>query len=425
MQQSSSQIRYKLSLTEVPDEKAAEKVCRLIYGRIDKTLVGAMLSTPYTIGRSFDEASMREIAEEIKNYHVSFSCKSLPPHNLEFSHDASIEESAPQLEALDSRKRSFKLPKRSLLAGAVSFSIVALGIAFFFLQDGPSDEASSIANPPNTKPDLTYEAQLNRLFRKVEFRRSNDLLWSKANAGIGLNENDAVRTFENSRAVLEYRRGPRISVRENSLVIVGKVVLNREVYAKGELELEEGGLQARMPAGENGQRLEIKTPQGRLQIEGPKSKKAAETQVTTRIQDGGLEVRVERGEAVFIHANRDEPKLRLESFQEMKATNQKSFPPTEIVPSLQLIAPEPRAQIQNPEQLGSTQSFEWQPIDGAETYTWRLYSDSSMQTILLERQLNSTELELAYLDSGDLYWQVETEVDGVSLMSELRSINVQ
>jgi hypothetical protein len=265
MQQSSSQIRFKLTLKKIPDETAAEKICELIYGQVDRTLIASILSTPYTVGRSFDEASLLSLTDQLKPYGLSFECKSLPPHDVEYSYDPDLEPIAPDTSPPSAPSRPFQ--KRALLAGAVSFSIVALGIAFFIFQDSPVELKSEIAAedrvPENPVVAPSFDAVLDRLVRRVEFRKSNDLLWSKATAGTGLNINDAVRTYDNSRAILKYTMGPRISIRENSLVVVGKVRKEAEIYSEAELALEEGGLQARMPASQRGQVLEINTPPGK------------------------------------------------------------------------------------------------------------------------------------------------------------------
>jgi hypothetical protein len=71
--------------------------------------------------------------------------------------------------------------------------------------------------------------------------------------------------------------------------------------------------------------------------------------------------------------------------------------------------------VENPRQ--SAVRFEWQPVEGAISYTLRIAASSTFKSVLAERRLASTSAEISGLDAGDYFWTVAA-IDSQRRVSE-------
>jgi len=109
----------------------------------------------------------------------------------------------------------------------------------------------------------------------------------------------------------------------------------------------------------------------------------------------------------------------------MEASVDQVSKPVSFQPSLSVLSPQDAATISVKEDANNQVKFMWQAFEEGLTYRWKLFADANAEDLLLEKSTSETQIELAYIDVGTVYWRIEATVDEVLYKSPLRRLNVQ
>ena len=161
-------------------------------------------------------------------------------------------------------------------------------------------------------------AQILTLIKNVDYRLSNESLWKPASAGNGFNRNDALQTEEASHALVKYKSGTQLELKQNSLIVFdadpgSKTSTHHEdrvIFKKGEL------------VGATKSELWVFTQAGLVQIKTPSGKnKSARAQITIP-NENRLKLKIEIGTAELIYAkNNKYEKIQIKNSNELTLDN--------------------------------------------------------------------------------------------------------
>lgn len=420
MKLQAAEARYQLTLSSYPSSKVIPQISQLLYQSEEPTLVASLADLPYVVGRRFSaEESLqlhRALKQMIVGHRLHPDLTGAPLYA--FDPDSTELDISRLKPATDPSRKiiEFKLKKKIVIKPRWIFlaTIVASLTTLIALN---SQKESPKATPPAA---ATYEAKIERLERKVEYRTSQDLIWKQAEPQLSLFENDSLRTFQESSAELLYREGARLAVKPNTFLSIGKKSPNQK-----SLRLEDGKLQARLKASEVSQRLSIETPSGTLEMYSPKPGELKEAKIETSMDKGTLTVSVTQGSATLTPKAKEASPIELKSLEQVTATETSVSSPAKFEPTIDLISPAHDQEVVLNPQTATPTIFAWEPVDPASHYVLLLSTDPAMNEILLRQETDQPRLELSYLDLGNIYWQVVSNSEGVEYKSGIRRVHVQ
>ncbi|TVQ77383.1 MAG: hypothetical protein EA369_09315 [Bradymonadales bacterium] len=405
--------RYDLSLLFFPDARTTAEVCELIYQTSDSKLISTLSLTPYTVGRSFSRQEQIELAERLKKLEVGFVFSAKPPFQGEIRFDPRDKDEELSEAAADkdsqTAKRSHHGLRKVFVAGA---SLLVFGLASLVVLN------LYLSKPEKQILDANFEARVESLQGRVEHRRQRSLQWENSSVGLSLRNRDSIRTLADANAEIRYREGQTIELQEKSLVVIGETRLGTENILTHQIELEDGQVRAELAASIERNRLELQTPQGRIEIESPRPGQAERSAVETEVRAGQLKVSVIEGVAGFYDPQTNQ---RTEIARDSELTSQigQSSQLRHIL-GLQLLVPQDGVRLS--ESVGI--HFQWENVAGVDLYELRIASDRQMSDILLSQRTSESQMRLNFIDSGTIFWQVIGESSSRVYRSPVRSLYV-
>ena len=240
------------------------------------------------------------------------------------------------------------------------------------------------------------------LLSKTSNRVEDKLLpldWAEANVNDLLRTNDNIRTFEEASAELLFPDETEVQLSENSLVILGEDDQPQESVQRTEIEVAVGQADLSRHGGPTAPSSEIEivigdavaTPtvddQGVLSTRARKVESKAQLMVYTGASEltaGGQQVQVDEGMGSTV----DE--------------GEAPSPPEALLPAATGLDPAPGGEVMEPRTL-----FQWQPVDGAVSYTVEVCQDAACGRLLARQTgLTETRWRSGELPYADLYWRV-------------------
>lgn len=427
--------RFRLIIDHFSSDESIRQACQIIYATTDPKLIASMGSTPYEIGRSFSVQQKTELKARFLELKIEFRFINETTGEVESS---SSQTTTP--EGMTHPKFAFKITKQNAIISLSVFFVLAVVLVVFqfFLKPPERMEEktlqrdtqvqSSRENPlvkavetPKAQPLNIefFEAQITKIENKVEIRRKNALEWEPATVEMRLQQGDRVRTFARAFCTFQYREGSNVQVSEDSLVVVGKSMDQPQLVSR-ELALENGSLRTQLVAGQKDQQIGVETNQGYIQFEHSKSTNQS-TQFETVLRNNNLNVRVARGVAQFKKSKEDAEGVIISDNQQIMVTETSVSEPVTFRPPLRLLQPEDGTRLQY---SGQVVGFSWENI-GFATYEFILAGDIEMENILFSKIVHENRIELNYLDSGFLFWQVKAYNDNTEYLSPIYRIHVQ
>lgn len=419
--------RYQLTLLKYPSPNCISDVCELVYDSRDKNLLRSLSDLPYVIGRSFPPAEVQRITKELQELQVTHKFKNLADETDVVGWDPEstkaefISTSNQAEKSKTANKNLLSYIKRpSFVSGLILVTGIVIALIFFDMPwSSKPEKTSKIAT---SAINDSRQATIEDFSRDVEYRRRSEFLWQKVARDLGLSEDDGLRTYENSTALLRYQEGSRVFVRPNTLMIIGKNLnpVNRQI------RLEDGTLQARLKPTATESKLLIETKMGTLEVTSPKpGEKAKEARIETHYDAAQFKISVTEGQAVLKPPQPNAPSIEVKSQQEIVATPTSVSAPTLYEPRLTLFAPATESSVEVNAQQNAPIIFEWEDLGADATYAIEITSDAALKNSLFHQELKANKLELQYLDPGPVYWQVTGQFEGIAYKSAIQKLNVQ
>lgn len=119
-----------------------------------------------------------------------------------------------------------------------------------------------------------FAARLTFIQNEVKNKKSEGIVWSRAQQGLALFDHDAVQTLARSRAVVTFDAQNYLDMDENSLVIIKKLEQSRILKEKRSyMVVIDGSLRGRIDgSGPDNVKLEVETPTAVTQVSAKESK---------------------------------------------------------------------------------------------------------------------------------------------------------
>ena len=246
-----------------------------------------------------------------------------------------------------------------------------------------------------------YQAEIDKIFNVVEknVKRSD---WSGATEGDRLFPQDAVRTLENSAAVLQFDGASSVLVTEYSQIFLRALESQESGVSRSEIEIRSGETELRLQQNRQGQ---IDAPQQQIEInvagtitrpargaDGSNSTRARKvgddrSQVmvyegSSAVESAGVSVAVDKGMGTTAIAG------------------QAPAAPERLLPAPALSALDDEVIAENIE-------FSWERLDGAAAYRLDVCKDRQCtQPIFNQRGIPEATLTVPSLAVGISYWRV-------------------
>lgn len=413
-----TKARYTLKLESFPSEEAVREACLIIYKSQTPTLVASLSTLPYTVGRSFSEEELTSIHEQLKELQIGHAFRSTldPTMGLTFDPRMNGTTAAPSPENLTTeplKRKGIPFSKKSILIVLAVIFLVFLILRL--ISSGTNLSESTSAPEPSSKavPPPEADATMVAVQSRVQRKSRLDLQWSNAKIGDPLQINDSVRTYENSQAVIRYQEGSSILIKEDSLVTIGPP----EKASQKEMELNSGSIQAKLASSDTPTTLRIKTAEGDITLSSSPTN-TAEASVQARVIGSQLQVAVSSGKAILSKKSGEVQALAPLEVATISAGEIKER--AAFTASLNLLSPSADARMPAAPYL-----FQWAPLEGASEYRLIISSHQDLESTLVQQTTASTEFTFQYLDPGELYWKVETLVDGFLIESPTQRIYVE
>lgn len=417
-----TQARFQLTIKSYPSETCIPEVCEIVYDSRDKNLIKSLSGLPYIIGRSFPQVEVHRVHQNLVDLNVGHEFKNLVGDHETISFDPqakkSEEKAAVTVPSAPTKSKS-SLQWNNKTLWTLSLGLIVVTASGFLIKNYFSKKSAANISPIVTQDDR--QATIEELTKDVEYRKHKDFIWQKAQRDLGLVEEDGVRTYENSSAVLRYREGTKVFVRPNTLIIIG-----REATSDRSIRLEDGTLQARLKPSATESKLAIETKAGTLEMKSPKIGEAAkEARIETKMSQGSLQIKVSEGSATLKPSNPTAQIVELKSREEIVATPTTVSSITSYIPTLELFHPKDGEKITVDPQNQKPINFQWENINEGLTYSFEIASDASMKNILMRQDVNIPEVQLHYLDPGPIFWRVTTNFEGITYQSTVQKLDVQ
>lgn len=399
---SQSEPRFDLILKSFHNTQAITEACQLLYHVEDSKLISAMANTPYTLGRGFSKEEASVLSRKLKELKIAHIFEARAPFNERIEWKPQ-QDSETKFNHINDRIKS-KASSKSLWIGI--FILLVLGGVLLTRFPNPKSITTSPGEP--------YIAQLSSLSGRVDIRKSGDHRWQSAKGGTTLKKGDGIRTFEEAQAILNYKEGSQVRIREQTLLIVGESISDQTKLERN-IELENGSIRARMNSPEQHEtKLSIHTAQGILTVLTKQEVSRFESTLT----DDSFEVAFSKGKGEFRSRDQNES-VTIDSLKKM-TYREKTSVIEDHQPRLKVYAPPNNQTMESP-----PYRFYWEDMGEDTLYNWQVSADSNMDEILLTQETASSSVNLSFLDSGNLYWQVSTTIEGIEYKSSIRKIYVK
>ncbi|MGA0164070.1 MAG: hypothetical protein ACO3LE_07480 [Bdellovibrionota bacterium] len=428
------EVRFELTLSSFPDDAAVSKACEIIYQLNDSNLIAAMHVTPYQVGRSFGRSEQIRLSAELKDVRIGHRFKALAPHSEEIVFDPESAETSesgdpsPISSAPQSRPRwilwsSFSIAFVLLSSIALRWQLSESESSSTDLKPVVSSNQSSIEKTTENSASLV-RAKLATKKGRVEVRMRDSLQWENAQLDEELSEGDSLRTYENASARILYPDGNFVVVRENSLLVIGRSGDSAGIQGlTREVELKDGRLRARLKTLSPEDSWLIRTQKGNLKI----SSRAAEpaTEVSTQVTKSSLSFQLSEGSASFQPVDPKLEPIAIEKNQQIQAQDSEMPRVESFVPSIRLLYPRANETLPLKNNGENKFTFEWEAFRDGVEYEWKIYLDSQKRDLILSQKTSAEQVEVNYLDPGEIYWQVTCEIDGIEYSSSLERFYVE
>lgn len=247
-----------------------------------------------------------------------------------------------------------------------------------------------------------FIAQLGDVRRDVRIRSADSIAWSNASAGITVRNRDAVQTFSNSRARVDFTTDNELRIGQNSLVVFRSgtadpflqrrdpaiVVMNGEL--SGTVNADYGALGVQFPAG-----------LVELAATGP-TKEAVDFRVGVN-PDGSSTVAVYSGQAdVNIAGNH----YRVGANQGLTILEDGRTSGTRTLPTLPVILRPNNNTVAKFLAAPPRVDFAWNKVSNAQTYRLEIAGDAGFEEILVDEYLSEPSFTHANLSAGTYFWRI-------------------
>ena len=248
----------------------------------------------------------------------------------------------------------------------------------------------------------TFVAQLGDVRRDVKIRAADSIAWTSASEGASVHNRDAVQTFQNSRARVDFTTDNELRIGQNSLVVFRSgaadpflerrepavVVMSGEL--SGTVNNDFGAFALEFPSGLVELTADHQTGEAvkfRVGVNPDQSS-------TISIVSGEADVNI-AGEHYRVSARQG-----LTITKDGRTSGARALPPTPVInaPNNNAVA----KYLEAPPRI----NFRWRDVTDAKNYRLEIALDADFEEILVDEFLNDPSFTHGNLSSGDYFWRL-------------------
>ena len=247
-----------------------------------------------------------------------------------------------------------------------------------------------------------FVARLSDVRREVKIRPANSVAWSDAREGVAVNNRDALQTFSNSRARIDFTTDNHLQIGQNSLVIFSSNTadpfLQRRDPAVVVMQGELGGV-----VNEGYGAFAVQLPTGVAVLTADPE--------TGETADFKLSVNPDKSSTIVLYAGSAEVDVNGRSYS-LGRNEALTFTEDGRTGGVRRLPGAPRVTLPGRDLVAKFRDmpprvkFEWSNVARAQNYRLELARDANFEEIMVDEYLNETSFVHGNLAAGNYYWRV-------------------
>jgi hypothetical protein len=247
-----------------------------------------------------------------------------------------------------------------------------------------------------------FVAQLADVRREVKIRPADSVAWTDAQEGVAVNNRDALQTFANSRARIDFTTDNHLQIGQNSLVIFSSNTadpfLQRRDPAVVVMQGELGGA-----VNEGYGAFAVQLPAGVAVLSADEE--------TGEIADFKLSVNADKSSTIALYAGKaaidvNGRNYQLARNQALTVTEDGRTGGVRKMPGAPRVTLPGRNMVAKFRDMPPRVNFEWSPVARAQNYRLELARDANFEEIIVDEYLNETSFVHGNLAAGNYFWRV-------------------
>ena len=246
-----------------------------------------------------------------------------------------------------------------------------------------------------------FIAKLGEVSREVKIRPADSFAWTNAKQGAAVNNRDAVQTFANARARVDFTTDNKLRIGQNSLVIFSSSVADPFLQRRDPAVLVmEGQLDGSVNA-EYGA-FAVALPAGLAVLSADESGTNADFKLSVN-PDGSSTFALYAGQAAVDVAGKS---YQLGANNALTVAEDGRTTGVKRLPGLPNVRAPRRDAVARFRDMPPRVKFEWGSVAGAQNYRLELATDRNFEEILVDETLNDTTFTHGNLAAGEYFWRV-------------------
>ena len=257
-----------------------------------------------------------------------------------------------------------------------------------------ANRAAKIGTGTSSQAHFTY------IDGAVKIRKSNSNNWITATYDTGLEKGDVVQTTTEGMAKIVFTDGTNYTVKQDSLIVVEENSTNKEQQTNVAVQVSTGTVDLSTATFTQGSKSEVR-------VAGASASLAPESSASVRSDPAKdqHEIMLKKGSADVVKGGEI---VKLADFEKVafKSDNAKKMERGKAVLAPILVSPSNMSPIFMGGDGGNVQ-FTWTAVTRGKNYHFRLSRNPYFTALLLDRQLDATNLAVTGLAQGAYYWEVQ------------------
>jgi hypothetical protein len=246
----------------------------------------------------------------------------------------------------------------------------------------------------------TNQARFVNLDGKVQIKKVNSVQWVNADYRMTLEKGDLIQTGSDGNARLTFPDGTTYTAKPDTLITVEENSMAPNRTTSVAVNIQSGAVDLSTGAFGPGSRSEVSFEDGNARASLKQNTRA---KVSTDPESKQHEIKVTEGGA---NLTRGGQQINIAPFERVSFASG-----GEAVKSQVVAPPNPRSPAnlqpitaEDPKRMSVR--FEWEPVQGAVSYTLRVSPTSSFSQGTKEQKVSGTSAEVSGLSAGDYFWVV-------------------
>jgi len=256
-------------------------------------------------------------------------------------------------------------------------------------------------NPADGAPSGTpgpQQAHFTNIDGEVRVKRGST--WINADYKVALEAGDVIQTRSEGIAKIVFADGTNYTVKPDSLIVVQENSVNAAQQTAVKIEVNTGTVDLATSTMTKGSKSQVVVAGATATLGGDTS-----AEVVNDPRNDQHEVLLKRGSGEVARGDEvvklgDYERVSFKNDSPQMAKSKEIGPPSLIEPANMY----PKIVASNADPV----TFSWTPMDNAKEYRIKLSKNPYFSSVILNKIVDATQIQLTYLPEGSYYWQVQS-----------------